>query len=137
LEPADIFVPETVCGELMSLGAERAHQIAMDMCDDSRYREGRPHPVLAQYLSQPTEPLIGAEQRLGRREVGGGNALRPRGDAQIDSDRDAATGVIRPANLRIREAPFVGDRVTLLPWHRRPPVFRARPRAADGGRCSS
>jgi len=28
-------------------------------------------------LAQRSETLIGAEQRLGRREVGGGNALRP------------------------------------------------------------
>jgi hypothetical protein len=26
-------VPETLCGDLMTLGGERAHQIAMDMLD--------------------------------------------------------------------------------------------------------
>jgi hypothetical protein len=89
----------------MTLGGERAHQIAMDMRDDRRDREGRPHPALAQYLAQRREPLVGAEQRLGRREVGGGNALRPRGNAQINGDRDAAAGAIRPADLGVREAP--------------------------------
>src|SRR5271165_4154606 len=92
----------------MTLGGERAHQIAMDMRDDRRDREDRPHPALAQYLAQRREPLIGAEQRLGRREVGGGNALRPRGNAQINGDRNAAAGAIRPADLGVREAPSSG-----------------------------
>jgi len=56
LEPADILVPETVCGDLMTLGGERAHQIAMDKRDDRRDREGCPHPALAQYLAQRREP---------------------------------------------------------------------------------
>src|SRR5438045_2136835 len=64
LEPADILVPETVCGDFMTLGAERAHQIAMDMRDDRRDREGRPHTVLAESLAQRREPLIGAQNRL-------------------------------------------------------------------------
>src|SRR5690348_2351387 len=82
-------------------------------------------------------PLVGAEQRLGRREVGGGDALRPRGDAHIDGDRDAAAGAVRPSDLGVCEAPLVGDRITLLPRHCRPPLFRARPRAADSGRYGS
>ena len=110
----------------MTLDGERAHQIAMDKRDDRRDREGCPHPALAQYLAQRREPLIGAEQRLGRREVRGGNALRLRGNAQINGDRDAAAGAIRPADLGVREAPLVGDRIALLPRHRRrPPVFSA------------
>src|SRR6202043_3377064 len=44
LEPADILVPEAVCSDLMTLGGERAHQIAMDMRDDRRDREGRRIP---------------------------------------------------------------------------------------------
>src|SRR5690349_17575099 len=31
LKPADILVPEAMRGDLMTLGGERAHQIAMDM----------------------------------------------------------------------------------------------------------
>ena len=114
----------------------RSNGIAMDMCDNRRKREGRPNRVATKNLPQRSEPLIGAEQRLWRREVGGGNTLRPRGDAQINGDRNATSGAIRPADLGIYEAPLIGNRVALLPRHHRTPVFRVWPRAADGGQCS-
>ena len=82
-------------------------------------------------LAQRSETLIGAEQRLGCREVGGGNTLRPRSDAQIDGDRNAAAGAIRPADIGIREAPLIGDRIALLPRHRRHSRIQSAP--ARGG----
>src|SRR5262249_18704249 len=106
LEPADILVPEPVRGDLVTLTDQRADEIAMDMRDDRWDREGGADRVPAKNLAQRCETLIGAEQRLRRGEVGGGNALRRRSDAQVDGDRDAAAGAVRPADLGFGEAPL-------------------------------
>jgi hypothetical protein len=53
----------------------------MDMRDDRRDRKGRLDRMATKNLAQLSESLVGAEQRLGRREVGGGNTLWPRSDA--------------------------------------------------------
>ena len=70
----------------MEKGAVVAPQCAtpassLSVRDDRRNGESPPHCVPAENLAQRGETLIGAEQRLGCRKVGGGNAFRPRGDA--------------------------------------------------------
>jgi hypothetical protein len=108
-------VPETVCGDLMTLGGERAHQIAMDMRDDRRDREGRRIPRWRSISRNAESPWLAPNNASG---VARSAAVTPSAPEATLRSTVTATQQRAPSGQRISESarlPLVGEDLSLPP----------------------
>src|SRR6516165_5524011 len=123
---------ETIGGDFMPLIEHCADLVRVDVCEYRGNREGCPQAVTLEHDEKRREALIGAELGLRRREIGDADAITSGSHAQIDGDRDAATGTLRPADFVVGEALLIRDRVAFLPRHISPLLGLKRPATAAG-----